>query len=57
MVRWANLVEVREGIAYQPGREETLKKVIFELSTPEITEALSAESARDWITALDAAKH
>lgn len=53
--RWADLIEMREGIAFQLGREETLKEVIFELSSPKITKALSAESATKWIKALDAA--
>lgn len=50
--RWADLVEMREGIAHQSGCEELLKKTLSELATPEINEALSPERARKLIQSL-----
>jgi hypothetical protein len=43
--RWADAIEGREDIEFAPGKEEILSKVLFRLSTPEITEVLTRELA------------
>ena len=45
---WANAIEGREDIGYEPGSEATLSDLVFELANPEISTELTAERAEDW---------
>lgn len=40
---WAEFVEGRPGIEYENGMEERLSEALFQLSTPEINEPVTAE--------------
>jgi hypothetical protein len=39
---WAELIQGRPGIEYEPGQQETLANILFKLSTPDINEPISA---------------
>jgi hypothetical protein len=43
--RWANLIEGREDISFEPRHEDWLDEVIFQLANPGMTVALDAELA------------
>jgi hypothetical protein len=45
---WANAIEVRDDIGLEEGAEDVLKDFLFELATPEITRALTRETAEEW---------
>jgi hypothetical protein len=47
--RWANLLEGREDISFEPGHEDWLDEVIFQLANPGMTVALDAELAAKFI--------
>lgn len=49
---WADAVEGRDDIGYEPGREETLRQAVFELANPLLTVPLSADRARTWKDAI-----
>lgn len=49
---WAELVEGRPGIDYESEKEEELSEVLFELSTPEINEAVTPEKCWRLLKAL-----
>jgi hypothetical protein len=53
--RWAEALEGRDDVGLQAGAEDALKDLLFELSTPEITEPLTPQRARHWQTVLRAA--
>jgi hypothetical protein len=46
LVRWAEVVEGRDDIGFEPADTTALKAVIFELASPELEGALTAERAR-----------
>ena len=43
--RWAEAIVGREDLEFAPGDEDALQGVLFRLSTPEITESLTRETA------------
>jgi hypothetical protein len=53
--RWAEALEGRDDVGLQPGAGDALKDLLFELSTPEITESLTPQRAQHWQTVLRAA--
>jgi hypothetical protein len=53
--RWAEALEGRDDVGLQAGAEDALKDLLFELSTPEITEPLTLQRAQHWQTVLRAA--
>jgi hypothetical protein len=42
---WADLVECREDLGYEKGFEEDLKRTVFELANPNLTEPVSPTAA------------
>jgi len=46
---WANLVEGREDITFEPDDAELLREVVYELANPELTEQLSNQRAMDMV--------
>lgn len=42
---WADLVECREDIDYEPGFEEDLRNAVFELANPNLTQPVTPEAA------------
>lgn len=46
---WANAVEGRDDIGFEPGYEDMLTDAIYELANPELTQSLTAEAAEGWI--------
>jgi hypothetical protein len=44
---WAEALEAREDVGFEAGYEELLKRLIFELANPDITEPLTAPRAAD----------
>ena len=49
---WANAIEGREDVGYEPSAEATLRRLIFELANPLLTHALTKETAVDWRRAI-----
>lgn len=49
---WANAVEGRDDVGLESGAEDVLREFLFELSTPEVTRALTQATARDWLQRL-----
>ncbi len=45
---WAEALEGRDDLAFEPGFEEELQQSVFEFSTPEINEPVSPELAVRW---------
>jgi len=50
---WADAVEGRDDIGFDEGDEEILTDVIYELANPELTRALSSETAAEWTCRLE----
>jgi hypothetical protein len=46
---WANLVEGREDITFEPDDAELLREVVYELANPELTEQLSNQRAMEMV--------
>ncbi len=49
---WANLIELRDDVGFDPASEDKVKVLIFELANPEITQELSVERANEIIQQL-----
>lgn len=49
---WAEAIEGREDIAFEPGFDILLGDLVFELANPAITEHPTRSRARDWIARL-----
>ncbi len=49
---WANLIEFRDDVGFDPVSEDKVKALIFELANPEITNELSIERANEIIQQL-----
>ncbi|MBW4680325.1 MAG: hypothetical protein KME19_09440 [Microcoleus vaginatus WJT46-NPBG5] len=49
---WANAIESREDIGYDPSCEDVLGEIIYELANPELTNSLSKAKAKHWIEQL-----
>lgn len=49
---WANALEGREDIELDPMHGEAIRSAIFSLANPTLTESLTKESARRWISEL-----
>ena len=49
---WADLVELRDDIGFEPTHREALKAAIFQLATPEAEGPLAEARARELIAAL-----
>lgn len=45
---WADAIEGREDIEYQPAARAVLSDLVFELANPEITVPLTLDSAEAW---------
>lgn len=52
---WANLIECREDVGFEPSRNAQLLELIHELANPLITAPLTDDMARTWIARLSAA--
>ncbi len=48
VVEWANAIEGRDDIGYEPGREDLLRDLVFELANPDMTRQLTPEGVTDW---------
>jgi hypothetical protein len=46
--RWAQALEGREDLGFEDGWEDTLKELLFEIATPELSEPLTPEFANRW---------
>jgi len=49
---WADAIEMREDIGHEPGCENALNELIFEVANPEINYALTPERAEEWLERL-----
>ncbi len=49
METWADAIEGREDIGFEPGHEETLSQFVFETANPCLAEDLTDRSALSWI--------
>lgn len=54
---WADAIEARDDVGFEPQHTDLLKRVIFDIANPELSGQLSHEAARDWITLLENAGH
>jgi hypothetical protein len=52
MEEWANLIEGREDIGFEEGREQILREFVHELANPTLTEQLTASRAVEWLERL-----
>lgn len=52
-VAWADAIEARDDIGFEPEWVEMLKQFIFELANPELGWALSHDAARDRLRLLE----
>ena len=46
--RWAEALEGRDDLGFEDGWEDTLKELLLEIATPELTEPLTPEFAHGW---------
>ncbi len=46
---WANAIEGREDVGYEPGSEPLIRDAIYELANPELTQAISSDVAAQWL--------
>lgn len=46
---WANAIESREDIAYEPKFEDAIDRAIQALANPVLTRSLSERTAKEWI--------
>jgi hypothetical protein len=53
VTEWANAIELREDIAIEPGSENLVKDIIFDLANPEINYKLDSIRARRYLETLD----
>lgn len=51
-VAWANAIEARDDIGFEPHRVDLLKRFIFEVANPDLGAPLSHAAARSWIRLL-----
>lgn len=49
---WANLIEGRDDINFEPNGADVIKELIHELANPILTRELTHASAKEWITRL-----
>lgn len=49
---WADLIEGREDIGFEPGHEDVLKNIIYELANPTIMNELTSARAEEWVRRL-----
>ncbi len=52
-VVWADAIEARDDIGFEPHWVELLKQFIFELANPELGRPLSHDSAQGWLRLLE----
>lgn len=45
---WANAIEGREDVGYEPAHADLLRELIFDLANPCLTRALDPEAATNW---------
>lgn len=50
--KWADLVEVREDICFEPEFEEIIRELLFQLSTPELEGKFTKANAKYWLDRL-----
>jgi hypothetical protein len=48
LMEWAEAIEGREDVGFDPSSKALLKKFIFNIANPELTEELSTELAQSW---------
>lgn len=46
--QWANAIEGRDDVGFEPGSEALLKDFVFQMAMPEITTAVTQAVAADW---------
>lgn len=46
VVTWAEALEGRDDVGFEPSHDDTLKNLLFDLSTPELTEPLTPDNVR-----------
>lgn len=51
-IEWADAIESRDDVGFEPQQTEILKLAIFNIANPALCGPLSQEGARDWITLL-----
>lgn len=49
---WADAIEGREDVGFEPGHEETLSQFVFETANPSLAEELTDRYAVSWIARL-----
>lgn len=49
---WANAIEGRDDIGYEPAVANVLRELLFELANPSLTRALTFSSAQQWLLRL-----
>jgi hypothetical protein len=49
---WADAIEIREDIGHEPGHEDALKDLIFELANPDANYVLTPARAKEWLKRL-----
>jgi hypothetical protein len=52
-VAWADAIEARDDIGFEPDWVELLKQFIFELANPELAGQLSHDAAHGWLRLLE----
>lgn len=52
LVAWAEALEGRDDVALEERNEEVLKRFLFEASSPELAEPISASMAQQWVERL-----
>ena len=50
---WAETLEGRDDIGFEPGHDDTLKNLLFDLATPELAEPLTPDTARRHLAELE----
>lgn len=53
MAEWANAIEGRDDVGFEPAANLLLGELVFELANPEITRELAVDRAEWWIRRLD----
>lgn len=50
LVEWANLIEGRDDICFDPSCSQDLKQFVFDLANPDLQGSLDKDKARGWLS-------
>ena len=52
LVEWANIIEGRDDVCFDPSCSQDLKQLVFDLANPQLQGSISNDIAKDWLSKL-----